>query len=61
MEYKIGSEDGYLFRAPPRAFEGAHASEGPYILSISSFMVSPSLGMMIVQLRDGRQSLSCDR
>jgi len=28
-QYKIRYESEYLFRAPPRAREGAHASEGP--------------------------------
>ena len=60
-EYRIGYEGGYLFRVPPRTLEGARASEGPRSLSISSFMVSPPLGMMIIQLRGGRQSLSGDR
>jgi hypothetical protein len=28
-EYKIRKQSIYLFRAPPRAMEGARASEGP--------------------------------
>jgi len=28
-EYKIRKESLYLLRAPPRALERAHASEGP--------------------------------
>ena len=60
-EYKIGYEGEYLFRVPPRAFEGARASEGPWSLSILSCMESPPLGIMIIPLGVGRQSLSGDR
>jgi hypothetical protein len=40
----FGYEGEYLFRVPPRAFEGARASEGPWSLGIFSFMGSPPLG-----------------
>jgi hypothetical protein len=36
-QYNIGYESQYLFRAPPRAMEGAHASEG---FSFNNFMVN---------------------
>jgi len=41
--YKIGYEIEYLFRAPPRALEGAHESERPCSLSFVSFTVFPPL------------------
>lgn len=48
-EYKIRHGSKYLFRGPPRALKGAHASEGPmqvrgpWSLSFICFMVNPTL------------------
>ena len=42
-EYKIMHENEYLFRASPRASEGAHASERSWSLSFISFTVNPPL------------------
>jgi len=44
-KYKIRYKSEYLFRSPPRALEGVHASEGPWSLRFIIFMVNPSLHM----------------
>ena len=47
-EYKITYDGEYLFRAPPRASEGAHASERSWSLSSISFTVN--LPLVIAQV-----------
>ena len=42
-KYKIRYESEYLFTAPPRALEGAQASEGPWTLNLIHFTVNPLL------------------
>jgi len=40
---QVRYESGYLFRTPPRALEGARASQGPRSLIFLSFTVNPPL------------------
>jgi len=47
-EYKIMYESEYLFRAPPRASEGAHASKRSWSLSFISFTLN--LPLVIAQV-----------
>ena len=41
--YNIRYESEYLFRAPPRALEGVHASKGSWSLSFVRFTINPPL------------------
>jgi hypothetical protein len=45
-ECKIRYKSGYLCRDPPRALEGAHASEEPLSLMLIGFTVYPPLNVL---------------